>query len=290
MYRKRKLLSQNFLLSSSLISKLLERSSIGKNDVVLEIGAGQGIITKQLLKKAGKVIALEIDPKLYAYLKQNIISNNLRLLGIDFKNYSLPQGKYKVFSNVPFSITAQIINKLTSSTDSPIDIYLIVQKEAAEKFAGKPYWTKNSLASILIKPYFELSIVQRFQKTDFYPSPKVNSVLLRIKKRKIPLINSKNRNTFENFVIYMFNQTNSNINISLKKLINKTHIKGDLKPSELTIRDWLALFQLFLENTDIHTSGVVKQFANRYKQNRAGLKKIHRTRLDKNWRSYKSSR
>ena len=113
--QRRKLYSQNNLVNPKLVAKLIRLSSIDKKDAVLEIGSGKGIITSELVKTAEKVIAVELDEKLCLYLKtrfQNV--NNFELHLENFLDFALPPYSYKVFSNIPFIITADVIRKLTS--------------------------------------------------------------------------------------------------------------------------------------------------------------------------------
>src|SRR3989344_7206331 len=143
--------SQNFLVDPNLVDKLLDLVSLSKEDTVLEIGAGEGIITKALLDKCKKVIAYEIDKQLVKNLNNKFFNqNNLELRNEDFLNQTLPKFPYKVFSNIPFNVTSAVIKKLTLGENSPQEAYLIVQKEAAIKFLGKPYDNKNSQVSVLL--------------------------------------------------------------------------------------------------------------------------------------------
>lgn len=110
--RKRILYSQNFLKDRGLISKLINKSLLDKEDIVYEIGAGEGIITEQLLKYCKKVVAFEIDKNLYNKLKNKYsIFSNLELCFGNFLEYSLPDFDYKLFSNIPFRITAEEIEE-----------------------------------------------------------------------------------------------------------------------------------------------------------------------------------
>ena len=126
--RKRIAYSQNFLKSKALVSGLIEKSLITKNDVVYEIGAGQGIITEKLLKAAKKVIAFEIDENLFNKLLTRFKNETkLELKKGDFQKYPLPTNPYKVFSNIPFNITSAVINRLTQTNNPPQDSFLIIQ-------------------------------------------------------------------------------------------------------------------------------------------------------------------
>lgn len=118
---RRKILSQNFLYNQTLIESLIRQSSIGSKDVVLEIGAGKGFITKELCRKSQNVIAIELDNKLFLHLKQFIGNNSkLELHQVDFLKFPLPKTPYKVFANIPFSIEGEIIRKLLDSIHPPV--------------------------------------------------------------------------------------------------------------------------------------------------------------------------
>lgn len=285
--------SQNFLADPELVKALINKSSITTNDIVYEIGAGEGIITKQLLLKAKKVIAFELDRNFFGILDRKFegkISVELKLA--DFLNSALPNYPYKVFSNIPFNITSAIIKKLTLESYPPEDAYLIIQKEAAMKFAGKPLDNKNSQLSVILNPWFEFTIKHRFKPDDFNPRPNVDIVLLEIKKRSEPLVEDKNR--YEDFVTYAFNQTKPNIVEGLSKIIAKQHVVNltktvgftlDSKPSELDFKDWVSLFNLFLTMTDQQQIIVKGSFAKQLKQ-QENIERVHRTRTDESWKKY----
>ena len=294
--RKRIAYSQNFLKNKGLISDLINKSSITNEDIVYEIGAGQGIITHELLKKAKKVIAFEIDKNLFNKLTQRF--ENERLVELkqgNFLTHSLPSCSYKVFSNIPFNITSEVIKKLTQANNPPEDAYLIIQKEAASKFIGKPIDIKNSQISILLKPLFELSIFYEFENNDFFPKPNVDTVLLRIKKRNKPLIQHKNIESYENLITYAFNQFKPNVTKGLSDLYGKETIlklskelgfSPKSKPSELDIKDWLGLFSYFLYKIDSKHKSIIKGSYKKQLVQQKKLNKIHRTRINKDWKQY----
>jgi 23S rRNA (adenine-N6)-dimethyltransferase len=192
--------SQNFLTSQKTIARLLKLTDINKYDTVLEIGAGKGHITKALLNKCGQVIASEIDVGLYESLRIKLSGNkNLRLINRDFLQCSLPQTDYKVFSNIPFGITTAIVKKLTQDKNPPQDAWLVMEKGAAKRFCGKPYET---LQSLLLKPFFDLTIVYHFKREDFHPAPRVDVVLLHISKKSNPDISQSEQKTYRDFVTH----------------------------------------------------------------------------------------
>lgn len=269
-------------MSYELVRSLIDKSHISQNDTVYEIGAGEGIITKELLKKAGKVIAFELDGNFFNKLSQKFQNEkSLELKLEDFLTSNLPNYPYKVFSNIPFNITASIIKKLTLGSNPPEDAYLIVQKEAAMKFAGKPLDTKNSQMAVILYPWFEFKVIYEFKPDDFFPKPNVDIVLLEITKRSEPLAMDKNR--YQDFVAYAFNQPKPNITEGLSKIIKIKPTNS--KPSELNFEDWISLFELFLTQPERQQNFVEGTFTKQLRD-QENLEKINRTRVDKNWRKY----
>jgi len=205
--QRRRLYSQNFLRNPKLVDKLIRNSSIGRKDTVLEIGPGKGIITSALLDVAGKVITVERDQKLYFHLKERFSDRtNLELVNQNFLKFQLPVYPYKVFSNTPFIITADVVRKLTPD-ENLAEAYLVVQKEAAKKFIGKPYDRKNSMMATLMKPWFDMGVVWKFRRSDFISEPRVDTVMLKIKRRDRPLIASFQRQLYSDFVAYTYNRS-----------------------------------------------------------------------------------
>ena len=281
--RNRNKYSQNFLVNTKLVRSLVDKSNITSNDTVFEIGAGEGIITKQLIGKAGKVVAFEIDKSFFQKLSQKFqTTNNLELKSENFLDSNLPNYPYKVFSNIPFNITASIIKKLSLANNPPEDINLIVQKEAAMKFVGKPLDIKNSQMSVILYPWFEFRVVHEFRPNDFFPRPNVNIILLEIKKRNQALVKDKNK--YQDFVPYVFNQPKPNITEGLSKIMKIKPTNS--KPSELNFEEWISLFELFLTQPERQQNLVKGTFAKQLKD-QENLEKINRTRVDQNWRKYR---
>ncbi|MBI5356481.1 23S ribosomal RNA methyltransferase Erm [Candidatus Collierbacteria bacterium] len=199
---RREQLSQVFLHSPELVKRLIGKSSIGKNDTVIEIGPGKGIITKILLQSAKTVIAIERDPTLYSQLKQQFCSySNLDLICADFLSFKLPNEPYKVFANIPFSIEGKIIRKLIDAPNPPEDCYLVMREELAKRLAGI---FNNGLFAITHKPWFDFEIFHRFQRIDFIPKPQVESAMLRFYKRTNPLLPESEKPRFQKFVTNIF--------------------------------------------------------------------------------------
>ena len=249
--RKRISLAQNFLTSPKLAQRLVKMSEIGLSDTVYEIGPGDGIITAALASVAGRVIAIEKDPELVRRLRGRFRSvENVEIVEKDFLNYS-PVSNYKMFANIPYNSTAQIVRKILGERSRLCEAYLIMQKEAAKKFSGSP---RETLFSIRVKPFFDLQILSQVRRTDFWPVPNVDSVLLSIKRRPRPLIEGQDVALYREFVQYGFGRWKPNLKLAFKNVFTYKQWKRlardldfplNATPTELSVEQWLGLYQGF---------------------------------------------
>lgn len=276
--------SQNFLIKENLIKELINKSNINNNDLVLEIGAGKGIITKELINKCHKVYGIEYDFYLYKTLKKSFIKqNNVKIIYENFLKFEVPWENYKVFSNIPFNMTAEIINKLTASEKVPTNSYLIVQQEVAEKYAGKPY-NKESMRSLLLKPFYELEIIHKFKNYDFRPIPNVNIVMIHISKLKIPLIKINKIDIYRDFITYIFCQHGS-LKERCQKIFSKrqfkilsTNIKFDYSCGilDLDFKQWQLMFDYFVDFVFMNKGHFINGEYEKYIIKQKRLVKIHK--------------
>ena len=190
-------LSQNFLTSGRVIRRIVSLAHLSADDHVVEIGPGKGHITKALLARCARVTAIELDPKLYAGLQEKFSAQpNLRLEWGDFLAWPPPRGPYKVFANIPFGRTTDIVRRLTQGPRPPTEMWLVVEKGAAKRFLGLPY---ENLSSLNLKPWFEGEVVYHFRREDFHPMPAVEAVLLHLKRRPAADITPAQRGAWMRF-------------------------------------------------------------------------------------------
>jgi 23S rRNA (adenine-N6)-dimethyltransferase len=275
--------SQNEIINTSLLENLLARSSISSSDLVYDIGAGRGSISRVLLKRAGRVIAIEKDPRAYNECRESIRDGRFELYLDDFLQFKLPVNqKYKVFSNIPFFHTADIIRKLLYNVNPPEDCYLIIQKEAAEKYAGIPVET---LASLLLKPLFWIDIAYYFKNIDFRPVPAVDIVMLQVEKRQFKLVPSKHYARYRDFIAFMREHSQGTTKQALRHLFNYEQQRKlcdlltiDIHSSPLGLRfsHYLGMFQFFMRSKRAGTS-IVNGAERRIRKNDDQHSKIHRT-------------
>lgn len=275
--------SQNFLHRARLVAHLLDLTSLQAADTVYEIGPGTGQITAQLARSCQRVIAVEKDPRLYALLQRKFAAHTqVDIRQGDFLAFPLPHTRYKVFSNIPFDQTAAILQKLSAPATAPQAAYLILQKEAAWRFIGEP---KETLRSVLLKPWFDLHILYTFQRTDFHPRPDVDAVLLGMQQRQQALVREPERGLFRDFVVYAFTARQPDLQSTLKgiftypqmRYLRRTVPAGAL-PSQFALTQWLDLFHRFQELAPEQNKVRIRGSEQRLKQQQTKLEKIHQTR------------
>jgi 16S rRNA A1518/A1519 N6-dimethyltransferase RsmA/KsgA/DIM1 with predicted DNA glycosylase/AP lyase activity len=285
--------SQNFVTNPDLVSALLDKSSIGREDTVYEIGSGLGMITAKLARRCKQVVAVETDRRLYERLKGKFgYVDNVMLICGDFLAQALPSEPYKVFSNIPFNITADIVRKLVESENPPLDAYLFVQKEAAKKLSGSPFGAQETQFSVLTKPRFEYRVIHKLARTDFQPPPAVDVVLLQITRRSEPLIDTEQWAAYRDFIVYAFNAKKPTLKQGLGPVFTHHQFKQlakdlrfDLRsiPSELGFEQWLGLFRYFCVGVIEEKQQLVWGTEAERRRQQQRLQKVHRTRTARDW-------
>ena len=180
-------LSQHFLRNPRLALILIGHSNLKRRDVVVEIGAGSGVITSALSKRATKVIAIEADKETARKLRDNLARqncDNVEVLEADFMEYELPNTPYKIFANPPFHLSSAILHKLLEAPNPPEAIYLILQKQFALKLLNNGRHYTSQLGLALTRKY-QTKIRLPLKPTDFTPPPAVPTVLFEAKRNKI---------------------------------------------------------------------------------------------------------
>jgi 16S rRNA (adenine1518-N6/adenine1519-N6)-dimethyltransferase len=230
-FRTKKRLGQNFLVDGGVIQAILDNANITKEDTVIEIGAGVGFVTEQLVKHAGHVIAIELDEDAIKELKK-IPCDNLEIIHQDILKTDLSelasrvgllshQQKIKVVANIPYYITSPIIAHLLGEIDdlnnknrSVIsDIILMVQYEVAQRIVAteKSPSKQYGLLTILAQFWADCEIVKKVGRKSFYPSPKVDSALVKLSVRQEPRLKLSDYSHFRKTIKAAFSQRRKNI-------------------------------------------------------------------------------
>jgi len=181
MRRAKKSLGQNFLMHARIAERIADVAKLAPDSIVFEIGPGTGMLTRPLLKRAGKVIAVEADRGLFEKLQidfaREIVSGQLKLIHGDIRSFDisvLPRG-YMLVANIPYYLTGEIFKMFLASENQPSAMTLLVQKEVAERIARSK---KESIISLSVKaygtPHYEFTVPHGA----FRPAPKVDSAVL----------------------------------------------------------------------------------------------------------------
>lgn len=224
--------AQHFLRRTHFVSRLIGKSTIAANDLVLDIGAGSGIISSQLAKHACNVWAIESEPQVANKLRANMHAlPNVHVIAKDFMHVRLPQEPYKVFANIPFHLSAQILERLLLAKNQPDAIYLIVQKQFARKLLPSSNFT--SALGVFANAFYRVRIVQDLRQDDFAPPPAVDTVLLELRARAHAYINPTSGEDYLAVLRACFHDP---------KQFAKLY-RGELKPSQLHPSDWADLYK-----------------------------------------------
>ena len=211
---------------------LVGHSNLKKADTVYDIGAGSGIISYVLAGVCARVYAIEQDPRLIAKLHDNLDDlDNVTIMQGDALTVNFPATPYKVFANIPFHLSSPIVRRLTELEFAPTTMYLITQKQFAEKLLiGNENFT--GLLGAFIAPRFTAKIRYKLLRSDYRPAPAVDTVLIEISHRNSPLLPYRDMPRYRTFVEKCFSRQKYFETLDIKK-----------RPSQLTTDEWIKLFQ-----------------------------------------------
>ncbi len=198
-----KKLGQNFLISEDAVNESVYSSNICKEDLVIEIGPGLGTLTKVLLEKAGKVIAIELDDRMIEILNDRFsMYDNFELINDDVLKIDLKEiikenkkgeiKKVKVVANLPYYITTPIIMKLLEERLDIESITVMVQKEVADRLVAEPGESDSGAITYSIRYYTNPKKIMEVPNTSFMPAPEVNSSIIKLDVLKEPQVKVKN--------------------------------------------------------------------------------------------------
>ncbi|MEE9911384.1 MAG: 16S rRNA (adenine(1518)-N(6)/adenine(1519)-N(6))-dimethyltransferase RsmA [Deltaproteobacteria bacterium] len=221
--KPRKRLGQSFLMDVNTIHKIARAGRITPGDVVVEIGAGIGILTQDIAQVAGKVIAVEIDPQLVAILQDRRTEfSNIEIHPGDILKYNLSsismqyKEKIKVIGNVPYNISSPVIFHLLSHRSAISDFTLMLQKEVVERLVSSPGQKSYGVPSVLLQMYADVSRLFDVSATCFYPVPKVTSSIISGVFREKPLVELTDEILFNRLVKASFAQRRKMLSNNLK--------------------------------------------------------------------------
>jgi 23S rRNA (adenine-N6)-dimethyltransferase len=182
---RRRAYAQNFLASRALAAQLVQEAGVGAADVVLEVGAGTGILTAELARRAGAVVAVELDSALAVGLRRRFAGwSNVTVAAGDATRLPLPTDPFHVVANVPFNTTTDLLRRLLDPRCALVRADLVLQWEVARKHAGRP---RTALAAAWA-PWWRFRLGRRIPPSAFRPRPGVAAGVLVVRRREPALL------------------------------------------------------------------------------------------------------
>ena len=238
-FRPLKRFGQNFLVDKNVKDKILKSVDVSKDDVLIEIGAGFGEITVDLSKRAKKVFAIEKDKKIVNILKDssilpaNVVLVESDVLDVDFEKL-LEKEKVVIYGNLPYYITSPIIEKLFCVVKNIKHIYLVVQKELADRIEANPGSRDIGRLSLFVQYYSNPKTLFKIGKNSFYPVPKVESAFIELEIPDKKKVDVKNEEIFFKVIKAAYEQRRKTILNSLSSLFkDKEKIKAVLQKAKI---------------------------------------------------------
>src|SRR6266568_897181 len=220
---RRRVLSQNFLVDRRAIDALVDGSRAGDGDLVVDIGAGNGLITEALARRGARVLAIERDPALAARLRARFGAwPAVTVAEADVLTAPLPAEPFRVVANIPFGITTKILRRLLDS-DALARADLIVQAEVARKRGTRG---RGTLLNACWEPWFEFGTGARIPATAFRPVPRVDTAVLIVTRRSSPLVDPASRRDYTDFVTAAFEGARPTVASALARTIPRARFAG----------------------------------------------------------------
>lgn len=255
-------LGQNFSINNDVVENIINSSEISKEDLIIEIGPGLGTLTKELIKRAGKVVCIELDKKMIKILKDRFItSSNLEILNEDVLQVDLNElikkhkghdniKKAKIVANLPYYITTPIIMKLLEDKLDIESITVMIQKEVADRLIEIPAGKNTGAITYTIYYYCESEKIMEVSNNSFIPEPDVTSEVIKMKLRNKPAVEIENPKVMFMIIKSAFMQrrktllnalTNTQVFASKQeglKILKKLNLDENVRAENLSIQDY----------------------------------------------------
>jgi 16S rRNA (adenine1518-N6/adenine1519-N6)-dimethyltransferase len=270
--RARKRLGQHFLIDEEVLKLITSTAEPASTDVIMEIGPGLGVLTKELATQVGCVIAIELDNKLAVLLEQTLASfKNVAIINEDVLKIApgallqeqrerlpptvTPSG-YKVVANLPYYITAPVLRHFLEASLKPQLMVVMVQKEVAEAIVAEP--GQRSVLSISVQFYGRPEIISYVPARCFYPAPEVDSAILRVNLYSKPAVEVDDVEGFFRLVRAGYAAPRKQLANSLAQglglpktetlpLLDEAKIVPQRRAETLTLNEWAQLWRVFTD-------------------------------------------
>jgi 16S rRNA (adenine1518-N6/adenine1519-N6)-dimethyltransferase len=249
---------QNFLIDPELRNAVAASAGTGKDDEVLEVGAGVGTLTIALAPRCKRLVAVELDRRLMAPLRDVLAGHeNVEVVQADILRFdraaAFPNGGEVVVGNIPYNLTGSLIRKLLDHPPRPKRLSLVVQKEVAERWTAT---TAASLSTVAVQVFAEPEMVMTIPASSFTPIPKVDSALVTLAVRERPAVKVEDMDRFLRFVEAVFQFRRKQLGGTLGRIagipsaeaanrLSELGIEAERRPQTLTLPEWDAVYRAF---------------------------------------------
>jgi 23S rRNA (adenine-N6)-dimethyltransferase len=248
--RRRAELGQHFLVGGWLAAELVEQAGVGAGDLVVEIGAGTGVLTEALARRAGRVVAVECDPRLAERTRARLADyDNLRVVTADALTMPVPRRPFRVVANLPFGATAAMLRRLLGDPRSRLErADLIVQEQAARRYAAA---RPGSPETIRWGTTYALETGRRLGPGCFRPPPGVPAAVLVARRRRPPLVPMAGQARFAALLRTAFHHPGLPLRRrlvppltyrQLRRLATDLGFRLDARPGDLDAAQWAGVF------------------------------------------------
>ncbi|HET7582264.1 MAG TPA: 16S rRNA (adenine(1518)-N(6)/adenine(1519)-N(6))-dimethyltransferase RsmA [Candidatus Limnocylindria bacterium] len=253
--RPRRALSQNFLTDPAALDAIVDAAELQPGDRVVEIGPGLGVLTRRLLAAGASVLALELDHRLAEWLRRELADvRAFELVEGDVLDFdpqlAFPGQPFKVVANIPYHITSPLLHAFLEGSRPPELMAVLVQAEVADRVAAAP--GQMSYLSVFAQNVATASVMARVPAAAFEPAPKVDSAVLRLRRRPVPVVPEGEREPFYRLVQAAFRQRRKQLHNALTRELPITRetldaalaacgIAPDRRPQTLSVEEWACL-------------------------------------------------
>lgn len=263
--RPNKFMGQYFLTSISVLKKIIDAAGLTAKKTILEVGAGNGVLTYELARRSGKVIAVEKDKNLALLLRQGLVgkkTENVRVVGGDILKIPLAElgvgKKYSLIGNIPYYLTSRLIRRFLESGNPPEEMFLMVQKEVAERIVARP--PRMNLLALSVQVYTKPKILFFVPPGAFHPRPKVDSAFMAITEISENRFRESGvdkeiffkvaRAAFQAKRKTLLNSLASNMatpKTEVTRILESAGINPEKRPENIALGDWVKIAKLWPE-------------------------------------------
>ena len=255
-----KALGQSFLVDANILRIIVTEADLRRDETVLEIGPGLGVLTAELMARAGRVVAIEKDRRLCEYLRQEFPGLDLRegdaveLLGSGFgvrgSGFPVPGSGFKVVANLPYSVSTPLLERLGEAPVKPRRMVVTLQREVAQRLTAPPRCKDYGALTVLTQLWYHVTIAHVVSPRCFYPAPTVDSAIV-VLDRRDPRVKLEPAARFREIVRAGFGHRRK----MLRKLLAefgdveaafaRVGVKTSARAEELSLEQWILLANAF---------------------------------------------